>query len=61
MEINGYGVAYNYNSYNSSANKAKTSSAITANPAEKTAMQIMSMTRLKIWLKQAALACRGAL
>jgi hypothetical protein len=35
MEISGYGVSYNYNNYSTSANKAKTSSAITANPAEK--------------------------
>jgi hypothetical protein len=35
MEISGYGVAYNYNIYGISANKAKTSSAITENPAEK--------------------------
>jgi len=35
MNINGYGVAYNYNNYSNSANKAKTSSASNANPAEK--------------------------
>jgi len=35
MIINGYGVSYNYSSYNSSANKAKTSSASIPIPTEK--------------------------
>jgi len=35
MNISSYSISYNYNSYGTSANKAKTSSAITANPAEK--------------------------
>jgi hypothetical protein len=35
MNISGYGVSYNYSSYSSLANKAKTSSASTVIPAEK--------------------------